>query len=171
MTTEAAKTAWKRAVENPSFEDLPYKVETDAHGRLVLHPTFFYHTSHQGRIRDLLIHHTEGAGRVFEEIAVETEGGVKVPDVAWFSGERLRSFADDVYAAPVAGEICVEVWSETNTEAEIAEKRRLYLSAGAEEVWVCDLDREMTFYDADGKIPRSRLVPDFPSSIDDAPTG
>ena len=100
------------------------------------------------------------------EFAVTTRKGVKVPDVVWIAAERLADIPDDAEASPVMPEIVVEVLSEGNTEAEIAEKRRLYLDEGAQEVWTCAPDGTVAFYDADGPIEASALVPSFPATID-----
>jgi Uma2 family endonuclease len=170
-TTTKQDPAWERAMRDPSLKDVPYKIETNERGQLVLSPPEPYHSRGQGRIQDLLRDRMPREGEQPPEFPIYTSKGVKLPDVVWISAERLADLPDDAPASPVAPEICVEVLSALNTQPEIEEKRRLYFEAGAEEVWVCDLDREMTFYDADGEIPRSRLVPDFPPSIADASTG
>lgn len=72
---------------------------------------------------------------------------------------------DDAEASPVMPELVVEVLSPSNTRAEIEEKRRIYFAGGAQEVWTCDADGRMSFYDAGGEISRSRLAPAFPASI------
>ncbi len=68
--------------------------------------------------------------------------------------------------APVAPEICVEVLSSSNTQAEMQEKRMLYFEKGAEEVWVCAESGDMHFYDASGPIDRSVIVSDFPEHVE-----
>ena len=45
------------------------------------------------------------------------------------------------------------------------EKRRLYLEAGAEEVWLCNAQGQMQFFNADGQLERSKRVPDFPAQV------
>ena len=42
---------------------------------------------------------------------------------------------------------------------------RLYFAAGALEVWVCELDGKMRFYDRNGEIMKSFLAPKFPAKI------
>jgi hypothetical protein len=44
-------------------------------------------------------------------------------------------------------------------------KKDLYLEAKAEEVWVCDKNGKITFYNKQGKLDKSSLVPDFPKQI------
>lgn len=89
---------------------------------------------------------------------------MKQVDVIWVSQERMeemRATGDPPTRAP---EICVEVLRASNTEDELAEKRRLYRDAGAEEVWIVDTDGAVRFF-ADGELEASALVPDFPAEV------
>ena len=117
----------------------------------------------------LILSHEQEPGEPAVEFAVETRKGVKVPDVVWISKERLDALSDDAEASPFAPEICVEVLSSANTDAEMEEKRRLYFEGGAREVWLCDETGAMTFYVSGEERPvaQSRLVPGFPSNINE----
>ena len=53
----------------------------------------------------------------------------------------------------------------TCMEFEINGTRRLYLAAGATEVWVCDREGHLWFFDAAGPRKRSRLSPKFPLRV------
>jgi len=159
-------TAWHRVLNDPQLRELPYKVETNEHGQIVLSPHKPQHGLRQSRISDLLRDHLPGTGARAVEFAVETAKGVKVPDVVWLSEERLARMPDDAEASPVVPDLVVEVLSEGNTESEIAEKRRLYLDEGAREVWTCAPDGTMAFHDADGEREQSGLVPSFPARVD-----
>lgn len=130
VVPEAAYEMWRRALAEPSLRDLPFKVETNESGQLVMSPHKIQHSLLQGEIVRLLIHLTEG-GHATMEFAVETPRGIKVPDVIWISAERLRQLPPDAAASPVAPEIVVEVLSQGNTRAEIRTKQRLYFEAGA----------------------------------------
>lgn len=44
-------------------------------------------------------------------------------------------------------------------------KKDLYFSAGAEEVWLCDQEGKMSFYNQQGQLSKSFLVPGFPEQI------
>ena len=159
-------TSWHRVLDDPQLRDLPYKVETNEHGQIVLSPNKPHHGILQTRIGDLLRDHVSRSGTRAVEFAVDTAKGVKVPDVIWISHERLADMPKGAEASPVMPEIVVEVLSEDNTEAEIAEKRQLYLNEGAEEVWTCGEDGTMQFYDADGSRDRSALVSAFPPQVE-----
>lgn len=159
-------TLWHHILDDAQLQELPYKVETNEHGQIVLSPHKPHHGILQTRISDLLRDHASRSGIRAVEFAVETAKGVKVPDVIWVSDERFAELSGEEEASPVMPEIVVEVLSEDNMEAEIAEKRRLYLDEGAEEVWTCDEDGTMRFYDANGPRDRSALVSAFPSQVE-----
>jgi Uma2 family endonuclease len=89
---------------------------------------------------------------------------VKAPDVVWMSDARRAALPSD--PTTLAPELCIEVVSASNTEAEIAHKRALYFDAGAEEVWTCDEAGRLRFFDADGTRATSALVPGAPTTIE-----
>ena len=163
-------TAWQRVLDDPHLRNLPYKVETTETGQIILSPHKPWHSLQQGRIMRLLLSHMQEPGEPAVEFAVETRKGVKVPDVVWISKERVEALPEDVEASPFAPEICVEVLSSANTDAEMEEKRRLYFEHGAQEVWICAEEGQMTFYVAGEEEPvsRSRLMPAFPPTINEA---
>jgi Uma2 family endonuclease len=116
-------TLWHRVLHDPQLQDLPFKIETNEHGQLVLSPHKPQRGYLQMRIGELLRDHVDRPGRRAVEFAVETAKGIKVPDVAWISEERWAQIPDDAEASPVMPELCVEVLSESNTEA-VRRRRR-----------------------------------------------
>ncbi|MEX0821853.1 MAG: Uma2 family endonuclease [Rhodothermales bacterium] len=160
-----ALSGWSRALRDPSLRDLPYKIETNEYGQLVMSPQKPGHGLMQGRIGALL-DRLERPGRSAVEFAVETSKGVKLPDVVWISDQRLKLMPEGAEVCPVAPEICVEVLSYSNTRAEIDEKRDLYFEAGALEVWTCDMKGRMRFFDRGGEHDRSVFVPSFPAIVE-----
>jgi Uma2 family endonuclease len=74
----------------------------------------------------------------------------------------------DLVCFPIAPEICVEVLSPTNSQAEIKEKAALYFDAGAKEVWLCSASGQMTFLSAaQAQLLRtSQLCPQFPAKVE-----
>lgn len=164
QTKERPGLSWKKVCEDPNLQDLPYKIETNDRGQIVMSPTYAWHGRFAYQIAQLLEEQLpEGVSSV--ETAIRTAKGTKVADAIWCTAERWVEIKD-AYDVPVAPEICVEVRSPTNTDAEIDEKRELYLDAGAEEVWICDEERQITFYDAEGEREVSQRVPSFPSRIE-----
>ncbi len=158
------RLTWEALCKDPSLHDLPYKIETNDRGQIVMSPVFANHSFFQSefveRFAELL-----PKGRTAVEFAVRTPKGVKVADAAWLSLPRAEQ-AKGQFGSPVAPEICVEVLSPTNTEEEIDEKKRLYLAAGAEEVWTCDAEGHVQFFGVDGRLGASRLAPDFPARVE-----
>jgi len=161
--TTVHRVSWKQICADPALQDLPYKIETNARGQLVMSPTHQYHGRLAHQIARLLEDKLPG-GVSYTESAIRTSKGVKVADAVWCTAERWEQIKD-AYDAPVAPQICVEVLSPANTEDEMAEKRVLYFEAGAEEVWLCDAEGAISFFDPDGRRESSRRVPSFPSSI------
>ena len=165
METQTA-SLWHRALHDPQLQDLPFKIETNEYGQLVLSPHKPIHSYLQMRTGELLYKYIDRPGRRAVELAVETPEGVKVPDVVWMTEERWSQIPNDAEASPVMPELCVEVLSESNTDAEMAKKLRLYFEMGAEEVWTCNADGQIRFFDADGERTTSALAPSFPASIE-----
>lgn len=163
-STRAAPRTWAELCADPALQDLPYKIETNARGQIVMSPTYAWHGRFAFQIARLLEEHLPD-GQASVELAIRTTDGTKVADAIWCSAERWAQIKD-AYDAPVAPEICVEVLSPTNTEAEMEAKRALYFKAGAEEVWLCTSEGKLSFYDADGLLDGSRRVPSFPDRVE-----
>lgn len=105
------------------------------------------------------------SGEVVAECPISTEDGVKVADVVWLSKERSAA-TEGQACLEIAPEICVEVISPSNTEAEMREKTALYFAAGADEVWRCEADGRMRYFvSPETEEPLSSVCPDFPARI------
>ena len=121
------------------------RIETDRHGHIVMSPPpGFSHGSYQLEIGSLL-RSMLPEGRAVTECPISTADGVKAADVAWISKARLDEIGENTCLTQ-APEICAEVVSPDNTRTEMEEKKALYFSAGAQEVWLCDRTGKMTFY-------------------------
>lgn len=154
---------WEEITADPALRDLPYSVETNARGQIVLSPHQAYQAELQGALLDLLREHRPN-GRGIPEYPIATSRGVKQPDVVWGSEGRLEEMRATVDAPILAPEICVEVMSESNTEEELQEKRELYREFGAKEVWVVSAKGEIRFFGEEEK-ERSDIVPECPSHV------
>lgn len=156
---------WADVVNDPSLRDLPYKIELDQLGRIIMTPHWPIHSELQSVIQDALGQRMNG-GRAVQEYAIQTPAGVRVADVAWRSDARWRAIlAAGRGPAQVAPEICIEVLSGSNSDVEMVEKRALYFAAGAAEVWTCDEAGRLRFFKPDGEIAQSERCPAFPSEI------
>jgi Uma2 family endonuclease len=169
MPTTATKAQrhqerWQEIADDPALEGLPYKIETNARGQIVLSPPKAQHSDLQGRVLDML-RDVGSEGRGMPEFPIATEGGVRVPDVVWVPGGRLEELTETGDPPTRAPDVCVEVMSDSNDEDEMHEKRALYLSAGALEVWIVGQDGTVRFYTDEGKVAASNLIPDFPDQL------
>ena len=163
-TTSDPMTLWCRVLGDPQLQDLPFKIETNQRGQLVLSPHNPRHSKRQLQIGELLGKVTSSGARAVE-FSVATAQGIKVPDVIWMSAERDAQIPEEAPASPVMPELCVEVLSSSNTEEEMMEKRTLYFEEGAEEVWVVEEDGQVIFYSAEGVLQHSKIAPDFPGTL------
>jgi Uma2 family endonuclease len=155
---------WQEVCEHPSLKDLPFKIELDETGKIIMCPVKFDHSLLQSEIMFLLRTLLKG-GKPVPECAIKTRKGTKAADVAWFSSEQLIK-ARGKTELEFAPEICIEVLSESNTQKEMAEKRELYFEVGAKEVWLCSENGDMRFFNAEHELIHSELVPDFPLKIE-----
>ncbi len=155
---------WQQVCEDPHLRDLPYKIELNERGQILMSPAKLNHSRLQGKIIKIL-NKVMSEGEVFPECAILTQKGTKVADVVWCSPELCKKINEEVESS-TAPEICVEVLSPTNTEEEMEEKRILYFEQGAREVWMCDENGNLIFLRPEGQLNVSMLVPDFPQKIE-----
>lgn len=164
MTSIAAN--WEAICNDPSLQDLPYKIETNRYNRITMSPASTWHSRYEIKIGALL-EKLLPSGEAFAECAIQTPEGIRVPDVAWMSDRRHAPHVG-VASFPIAPEICVEVVSPGNSPEEMEEKMRLYFGAGALEVWFCDVEGKMKFYSAEAPlkpVKQSKLCPEFPGRL------
>lgn len=158
---------WDEICDDPALQDLPYKIETNQYGQIIMSPAKGWHGERQWLIQELLGKLLPD-GKPIPEAPVSTKAGVKVADVGWFSNQRLAPIRRQS-AYSIAPEICVEVVSDSNATLELKEKAALYFSTGAEEFWTCDDDGGMLFYlktHHGTPVKASVLCPEFPARLD-----
>ena len=156
---------WEEICDDPILADLPFKIESDQWGNVIMGPPAGAdHCDYQGEI---LVHLARllPKGHPRAEYPLRTNKGVKAIDVVWVSRERHGQKPKNSIVHLLAPEICVEVFSPSNSVAEIGEKILLYFERGAQECWTCDGTGVMTFFDPTGPVKRSKLCPKFPARI------
>ena len=163
IRTEKHQERWRKIVRDPAFKDLPYKVETNQRGQIVLSPHQFSHSQVQRAVQKKLDAVLSG-GEVFPECPITTEKGVRQADVTWASGNRVQEMEEAGDPPTIAPEICIEVMSGSNDWDEMEEKRRLYREKEAVEVWVVTEDGEVHFF-GDKELKKSQVAPNFPSQL------
>lgn len=149
---------WTDVLADSTLRNLPYKIELNEYGKIVMTPASNRHGSVQMRtgrkIWDGLYE-----GEVITECSVDTDKGVKVADVAWCSPAFIERHGLETPFTE-APEICVEIVSPSNSEREMQEKRALYFARGAKEVWIVSEEGESRFFGPEGERGRSALMPD-----------
>ncbi len=154
---------WQEVCEHPSLQNLPFKIELNEEGKVLMTPVKIYHAALQGELEFLLRSLLRG-GKTLPECAIQTRKGIRVADVVWVSDSIFAKIKHEA-ACSVCPEICIEVFSATNTDREMEEKRQLYCEQGAQEVWLCTEQGQMRFFSAQGELAASSFVPDFPQQI------
>lgn len=150
---------WEEIINDPTLQNLPFKIETNRFGQILMSPATNKHGIIQSDVGYEIRRRAKG-GVIINECSIDTSDGVKVADVAWASDDFFAEYGD-VTPYPKAPEICVEVTSPSNSKAEIEHKTELYLAKGALEVWVVNQKCHVTFYSHTGQLKKSKLVPNF----------
>ncbi|MDQ3011590.1 MAG: Uma2 family endonuclease [Acidobacteriota bacterium] len=148
---------WEAVLNNPLLRNLPFKIEMNRFGQIVMNPA----SNKRGAIKAEIgfkVWRQKKQGKLIFGCSMVTSDGIKVADVAWASDEFIEEYGE-VTPYPKAPEICVEVISPSNSKQEIEHKVELYLAKGALEVWVVDGKKQVAYYTHIGKIPKSKLVP------------
>ncbi len=154
---------WQEVCNNSLLQDLPFKIELNKWGQIVMSPAKPKHAIFQGLIIGWL-NSNLATGLAFPECAIATADNIKVADVVWASDTRIAIIENEDVAS-IAPEICIEIISASNTNQEMLTKVDLYLAAQAQEVWLCDQQGNIRFYNQEGELVQSLLVPNFPNRI------
>ncbi len=155
---------WQELCENPQLQDLPFKMELNHWGQIVMSPAQNAHSVLQWEIQRTIYDLLGKQGKIIPECAIRTRDNVKVADVTWISAERYGQVKHEI-AYSQAPEICIEIISASNTKREMLEKKDLYFEAGAQEVWLCSIDGEMSFYNLSEELNQSELIKEFPPRL------
>ncbi|NOQ35054.1 MAG: Uma2 family endonuclease [Methylococcaceae bacterium] len=150
---------WSEVLQDNSLSNLPYKIELNEYGQILMSPASNQHGLLQVEIAFFL--RANKQGKVITECSIDTPKGVKVADVAWGSENFfLNNGVETPYLT--APEICVEIVSPSNSSQEMSEKTNLYLQQGAKEVWICEQNGSATIYNTLGKTPTSEFFANLP---------
>lgn len=144
---------WSEVIDNPLLKNLPFKIELDKFGKLLMSPASNKHGLMQGKL-SRLVGNKYPSGQIITECSIQTPEGVKVADVAWASDAFIEEW-DTVTPFPCAPELCVEIVSPSNSREEMRIKTALYLEAGAQEVWIVYLDSHMEMFTLAGQVEQT----------------
>ena len=147
---------WQQVIDNPYLKNLPFKIELNKWGNILMSPASNTHGRWQFEV-GAQIKEKQHSGTVITECSIQTSEGVKVADVAWLSDEFVEKhgFVTPYDEAP---EICVEIISPSNSKDEMNEKIQLYLNQGAKEVWLCNQKGKISYYSHQGYISKSNEI-------------
>jgi Uma2 family endonuclease len=155
-TPEALVLRWDEVCRDPSLQDLPYKIEINAWGKVEMSSASNRHGRLQAALAAELVRQLPD-GMTLTECSILTSIGIRVPGVAWASARFMTAYGE-ITPYVRAPDICVEVLSPSNVEAEIEEKTRAYLQAGAEEVWLVSEQGAVRYIGADGERLKSSFA-------------
>ena len=147
---------WSEVIDNPYFKDLPFKIELNRYGQILMSPASNQHGNLEYRVgRALELGCPDG--EIIIECSIQTSDGVKVADVAWASAAFIKQYG---YSTPYpqAPEICVEIISPSNSDEEMCIKIEHYLARGAREVWLVDANAKVRFFSHTGELPNSQWL-------------
>ena len=148
---------WSEVINNPLLQDLPFKIELNKFGNILMSPASNQHGRIQVQI-SINLNNKLPNGEVIAECSIQTPEGVKVADVAWASDEFINTFSYKT-PYPKAPEICVEIVSPSNSKEEIVNKVNLYLTKGANEVWIVYENGRIDTFTHTGEIKKSSIAP------------
>jgi Uma2 family endonuclease len=148
---------WEQVLSNPFLQNLPFKIELNRFGQILMSPASNRHGMIQSDV-GYELRRRKRKGRVINECSIDTPDGVKVADVAWASDAFLAVHGEQTPYSQ-APEICVEIVSPSNSKLEIESKVALYLNQGALEVWVVNNKKQVSYFSVAGQLPQSKLLP------------
>jgi Uma2 family endonuclease len=153
---EALIARWEEALRDPSLQDLPYKIEINAWGKVEMSPA----SNRHGRLQAFIsaeLGRQLPAGIVITECSILTRIGIRVPDVVWGSADFMKDFGE-ITPYMKAPEICVEIVSPSNVQAEIEDKKAAYFDVGAREAWIVNEQGSIRFFGRNGEKPASDIA-------------
>ncbi|WP_446009536.1 Uma2 family endonuclease [Candidatus Electrothrix sp.] len=86
---------WAQLINNPFLKDLPFKIELNKWGKILMSPASNSHGHIQFEIGAKIKEGKKGQGKVITECSIQTSQGVKVADVAWISDEFFAQYGYD----------------------------------------------------------------------------
>lgn len=138
--------------------------ETNRQGQIIMNPPIgFLHADRADKITSAIKAALPG-WKVWPELGLHTADGIKAPDLS-VAPPDFEVTTDARGFMLRAATLCVEIMSPSNTWQEMQHKTLLYLAAGSKEVWICDEDGGLHFFDGSGEIAASLLLPSMPSQV------
>jgi Uma2 family endonuclease len=153
LTPDELAARWRELATDPESPDF---FELNEYGGPILSPSS---TNKQEliafKVATALEQHLGPQASIAVSVCTTTRG-VRRPDACWMPAERWKTalYADPL---PFAPDICVEVLSKRNTQAEISMKTAAYLDSGAKEVIIIGTGGEVTHFGPEGRREQSAV--------------
>ena len=146
---------WSEVISNPLLQNLPFKIELNKFGQLLMTPASNLHGSIKANLAIKLFDEMP-EGEVITGCSIETSDGVKVADVVWTSAAFIAEFG---YSTPYtkAPELCIEIVSPSYSKQEMEQKTDLYLAREAQEVWIVHEDAKINIFTHTGQQSKSQF--------------
>ena len=147
-----------------------WQIERDADGTILMSPTNSDGGRRNARLTYLLEawNEREKRGVVFDSSTGFTmpDGAILSPDGAWIRADRWRALSLDERGgyARIVPDVCAEIVSPSQTQADVVRKAVRYRNYGASFVLVIDPQRHETW--SDGEAPGG-FPSDFSRIVDD----
>ncbi|MFK5969073.1 MAG: hypothetical protein QM487_02985 [Candidatus Marithrix sp.] len=90
---------WQQVCKHKDLQNLPFKIELNRRGQIIMSPAKVYHSAYQGEI-EYLLRSLNKNGRTLPECAIWTKAGTKVADVAWVSNQRFIIIKNEIECCP-----------------------------------------------------------------------
>ena len=134
-TPEALIARWDEVLRDPTLQDLPYKIELNAWGKVEMSPASNRHGRLQAELAAELRRQLPN-GIVITECSILTRIGIRVPDVVWACAGFMTDFGE-ITPYMRAPEICIEILSPSNVQAEIDAKTAAYRARSLQAISPC----------------------------------
>ena len=127
---------WKEVCESPELQNLPFKLELNKDGEVVMNAVRVNHALFAGKsIHFLEIHLLNGYS--LPEFLVMISDNVKSPDVVWISGGKVGAGQGFGCLKHFSRNLCRSGISSEHLK-KLYEKAQLYFEQSALEVWFCN---------------------------------
>jgi hypothetical protein len=92
-TPEALILRWEEVLRDPSLQDLPYKIELNAWGKIEMSPASNRHGRLQAAISAEFVRQLPD-GIAISECSILTRIGIRAPDVVWASAAFMKAYGE-----------------------------------------------------------------------------
>ncbi len=156
---------WREVIEHPSLRDLPFKIETNEWGKIMMTPATDIHGIYQSLI-DRSLARLAKEGRLPPNALFKLPKGSRLPMLLGEAGHSSKSMGSAIFFLLNPPKSSLKYNPHRIVLLRWKKKKQLYFGAGAKEFWLCDEYGNMRFFNPQGELKRSELFGEFPEHID-----